>query len=260
MAAASLSIAAALYVAGVARAWRRAGAGRSISFRAVVCFTAGWAALAIALSPAIDEWSDVSFAAHMVQHELLMVVAAPLLAWADTPLVFAWLLPRETIIWLRRLGGTIVPGGTIAAVAHALALWIWHVPALFNYARAHESIHALQHASFFVTAFWFWRSLSHGRWLRLGAGPAILYVFGTSLQSGALGALLAVSSRAWYSAGIDPAGALDDQRLAGLIMWIPASVVFMVAGLLYLALWLRESARRAAATDTTLGAFGNGPV
>lgn len=260
MAAVSLVLFAALYSAGVARAWRRAGCGRSISFTAAIAFVSGWLSLAAALSPRLDEWSDASFAAHMVQHEMLMVVAAPLLALGETPLAFAWLTPRRLLISLRQIRqrAGAVPGATVASITHALALWVWHLPSLFDYAREHEGIHALQHLSFFVTAFWFWRSLSHGRWLRLGAGPAILYVFATSVQSGALGALLAISTRPWYAGDADLAARLADQHLAGLVMWIPASVIFLAAGLLYLSAWLREAERRAGRRQRTIGAIGDG--
>ena len=89
----------------------------------------------------------------------------------------------------------------------------------------------------------------HGRYGRLGYGAAVIYMFATAMHSGVLGALLTVAPYPWYrdyltttsSWGYTP---LEDQQVAGLIMWIPASIVFLVAGLAFLAAWLRESERR----------------
>lgn len=241
-----------LYACGVARAWRSAGVGHGVSWIAAASFLAGSITLVLALVT-LHEWTETRFAAHMLQHELLMVVAAPLWAAADAPIAFAWLAPRR--LWrpvaaLRRASRwPSVPGAALASLTHALALWAWHIPALFDAARANDGIHALQHLSFFATALWFWRSLSHGPLYRVGFGSAVLYLFGTSVQSGALGALMVFSPAIWYAPGsaiASPIDALHDQQLAGLLMWIPASVIFLAAGLLYLAAWLRESERRGA--------------
>jgi cytochrome c oxidase assembly factor CtaG len=89
----------------------------------------------------------------------------------------------------------------------------------------------------------------HGREGRIGYGGAIFYLFATAMHSGGLGALLTVSPRPWYPAyegmtaawGLTP---LEDQQLAGLIMWIPAGASYLVAGLALTAAWIRESGRR----------------
>jgi hypothetical protein len=133
---------------------------------------------------------------------------------------------------------------------HAVALWIWHVPSLYEAALERESIHALEHACFFVTAALFWWGLTRGRYGRLGYGAAVVYVFATAMHSGLLGAALTVSPRLWYPIyarstsawGLSP---IEDQQLAGLIMWIPAGVIFAGVGLAFFAAWLNESGRRA---------------
>src|SRR5581483_11986651 len=132
---------------------------------------------------------------------------------------------------------------------HAAALWAWHVPALYGAAIRSETVHAIEHACFFGSAGLFWWGITRGRYGRLGYGSAVLYVFATAMHSGLLGAALTLAPRAWYPAhaattaawGLSP---LEDQQLAGLIMWIPASVVFVAAGLFYFALWMKESERR----------------
>src|SRR5689334_9706405 len=86
MLASSVGLVFVLYAAGALRLWRQAGHGRGVAVAEAVAFTTGCAALALALSPPLDEWSERSLAAHMVQHELMMVVAAPLVA-VGAPLV-----------------------------------------------------------------------------------------------------------------------------------------------------------------------------
>jgi putative membrane protein len=132
---------------------------------------------------------------------------------------------------------------------HALALWIWHLPSLFDAALEHEGIHAVQHLTFYLTAALFWWSLLQGRYGRAGYGAAVIYLFATGLHSGVLGALLTFSSDSWYPAyaaasltwGLTP---LEDQQLAGLVMWVPAGLIFVAGGLAFFAAWLRESGRR----------------
>src|SRR3954465_15959209 len=101
MLASSLVLAIAIYAVGVTRLWRRAGYGRGVRPFEALAYTAGCAALVIALSPPLDEWSERWLAAHMVQHELLMVVAAQIIA-VGAPLVgMLWAIPvppRHAII------------------------------------------------------------------------------------------------------------------------------------------------------------------
>jgi hypothetical protein len=110
-------------------------------------------------------------------------------------------------------------------------------------------VHAVQHLCFFLTAALFWWSLVRGRYGRLGYGAAVVYLFATALHSSVLGALIAFSPTVWYPAyastsrawGLTP---LEDQQLAGLLMWVPAGLVFVIGGLTFFAAWLRESDRR----------------
>jgi cytochrome c oxidase assembly factor CtaG len=247
-----LALTSALYAAGVVRVWRAAGAGRGVTMPQAAAFTAACVSLVVALYSPLAEWSEHSFAAHMVQHELLMIVAAPLMAWSAFGVAIAWATgaSRRALRLVNRGGHHVrFPGAALACLVHAAALWIWHAPRLFDTALAHQDIHALQHLSFFATGTWFWWSLSHSSFGRLGFGPAVVYLFATTVQSGALGALLVVSPRILYppqTAGGAAFGfsALQDQQLAGLLMWVPASLIFVAAGLLYLAGWLKESERR----------------
>jgi len=252
-----LAVSAALYTMGLLRLWRHAGPGRGVRPGNAVAFVAGIATLVIALLSPLDRLSDVLFSAHMGQHELLMLVAAPLLVMGKPWLTAAWALPdrwRGAVLSLGQAPALRQPFRALTApvailVLHALALWIWHVPGLFEGAMRHEGVHALQHACFFVTAALFWWALVQGRYGRGGYGAGLLFVFITGMHSGILGALITFGRRLWYplydararAAGLDP---LRDQQLAGLLMWIPAGVILTVLGLALLAAWLGEAERR----------------
>jgi putative membrane protein len=128
-------------------------------------------------------------------------------------------------------------------------LWVWHLPTLYQMALRNDGVHALQHFSFVATASLFWWAVVHGRYGRQGYGIAVVYVFLTAIHSGALGALLTVAPAPWYDAYVRQAAAwqvdaLADQQLAGLLMWIPASVIFIVLGLALFAAWMGEAERR----------------
>jgi putative membrane protein len=256
MPAVSLAVLLGVYVAGLVRLWRSAGYGRGVRPLEAAAFGAGWLALAVALSPPMDELSDHWIVAHMLQHELLMVVAAPLMALSAPIVVLLWATParmrRPALARLRSRPVLAVWAALTAPLfvflAHAVALWVWHLPSLYDYALEHEGVHALQHACFFVTAAMFWWGMVHGRYGRLGLGAAVVYVFATAIHGGALGALLTFSPHVWYppylahhSAALAP---LEDQQLAGLLMWVPGGLIFVVGGLALFAAWLRESDRR----------------
>jgi len=137
---------------------------------------------------------------------------------------------------------------------HLVALWIWHLPVLFQATLKSDFVHFLQHFSFLASALLFWWALIHGARGFLGYGAAVLYVFSTAAHSGLLGALLTLATTVIYPAYAETAPAfgltaLEDQQLGGLIMWIPAGVLYTIAGLALLAGWLREAEIRAAKSE-----------
>jgi cytochrome c oxidase assembly factor CtaG len=191
----------------------------------------------------------------MLQHELLMVVAAPLYVLGRPLGVWAWALPPA---WRRGIGRffhrsawrspwLFVTGPIAAWSIHAVALWLWHIPSWFQAALANEGVHALQHASFLLSALLYWWSVigvAAGR----NRGAAMLSLFTTMIHTGALGALLTLSPIGWYPAyagrtlafGLDP---LEDQQLGGLVMWIPAGLAYVACGLTSAFHWLNRRAR-----------------
>jgi putative membrane protein len=214
----------------------------------IISSIAGWITLAIALLSPIATLSEWLFSVHMTQHELLMLVVAPLLAIgrALVPILFA--LPKA---WRTRIAPAatlrLASSPTFVFLLHAVALWVWHLPVLYEAAVLDDRIHLVQHMSFAGTAALFWWGLIRGRYGRLGYGAAFLYIFATAVHSGGLGALLAFSNRAWYELYVQRAqggDALSDQQLGGLIMWVPAGIVMMLFGLAMFAAWLGESQRR----------------
>lgn len=246
------------YVLGLRALWRQAGMGRGVNRWRAAAFVTGWLALVAALVSPLHALGESLFSAHMAQHELLMTVAAPLLVLGRplVPALFA--LPpggrRRVSGWTQSVAFTAAwrrltrPGA--AWLLHALAIWGWHLPRLYDATLTSDVVHTLQHLSFLGTALLFWWTVLHASWS--GRGLAILSLFTTMLHTGALGAILTVSSAVWYPAyggstqawGLTP---LEDQQLGGLIMWIPGGVAYLVAALALLGRSLRESERRAAA-------------
>jgi putative membrane protein len=247
-----------LYATGAARLWRHAGAGRGLRPGQVLAFAGGWLALVAALVSPLDALGDRLFSAHMVQHEILMLVAAPLLVLGRPLAAFAWALPQPALRtftrpFRSRWLGALWTGLTDPLAAwslHALALWAWHVPALFDAAVENESIHILQHTSFLASALLFWWAAlgrdSRGR----GQGAAMVLLFTTMLHTGALGALLTLAPTPWYPHYIDSGAGLgldpvEDQQLGGLVMWVPGGLAYLVAGIAVAARWMTRRGRPA---------------
>jgi putative membrane protein len=249
-----LALGAGLYAVGLRALWRAAGPGRGIRKRDAAAFALGWATLALALLSPLHRLGEALFSAHMVQHELLMALAAPLLVLGRPLVPFVWGLPPG---WRRTLGrwtggdrfrgvwATLTHPVTAWSL-HAAAIWIWHVPSLYEASLRSEAVHALQHASFLGTALLFWWSVLEGRRHgRLGWPGAVIALFTTAVHTSILGALLTFSTRLWYPLygatsaawGLTP---LEDQQLAGLIMWVPGGLAYLVAALALMASWLAE--------------------
>jgi putative membrane protein len=252
----TLIVSGALYLVGVIRLWAN-GAGRGIRRWEAGAFAAGWLTLVVALVSPLHALGGVLFSAHMTQHELLIGVSAPLLVLGRPLIPFLWALPID---WRRRAGEwsrtrtvarswQVLTLPSIAFVLHAAALWIWHLPGPYQSTLHSELMHSLQHTSFIVTALLLWWTIFHARGSELGYGGAVFYLFGTALQTGALGALLTFAPSLWYpdyAATTGPWGftPLEDQQLGGLIMWIPGSIPYLIAGLAMFARWLQESEKR----------------
>ncbi|GEP07049.1 cytochrome c oxidase assembly protein [Methylobacterium oxalidis] len=248
-----------LFLVGTLRIWRRAGHGRGVRRWQVACFWSGWTVLAVALLSPLHWLGERLFTAHMIEHELLMAVAAPLLVLARPGTAMLWALPASWRAPVGGIGNSLVLGATwrfaslplTATVLHAAALWAWHMPGLYDLVLVSPLAHWLQHLSFLLSALLFWWALLRGSARGRGYGAAFFYLFLTSLHTGLLGLLLTVSPRLWYPRQV--AGAtewgltpLEDQQLAGLVMWVPAGLVYAAAALTLAGLWIRRSGLRSA--------------
>ncbi|HYC52256.1 MAG TPA: cytochrome c oxidase assembly protein [Gemmatimonadaceae bacterium] len=234
----------AILIVGYALGARGRGARRRpvASWRAA-CHWLGVASLFVALVSPVDALGELLFSGHMVQHLLLTMVAAPLLVLGDTGLVVLRALP---LTWRRRVGFVLrhrsvqypwlfLSAPITAWILHTAALVTWHVPGPYELAIRNDTVHSLEHASFFLTALVFWWVVASPRpRARLGFGAALFYLFTAATAAGVMGAAIALSSRPWYTAHDRWTGAwgmtpLEDQQLAGLIMWVPAGILYLVA-------------------------------
>jgi len=239
------------YLDGLSSLRRRARAGRSLLHWRAGCFLAGCLALAVALLSPLHGLAERFFWVHMIEHELLMVVAAPLLVAARPAAVLLWSFP---LAWRTGLSAGLIGSAfrrlwdmitrpLVAWSLHTTALWLWHLPSLFDAAVESEIVHALQHTTFLVVATAYWSSLMGARHGIASRGAAVFSLFATSMQCGVLGALLALGTQPLYAV-YTRAPALDpvvDQHLAGLVMWVPVSVVYGAAAIPLLLAWLREA-------------------
>jgi cytochrome c oxidase assembly factor CtaG len=227
--------------------------------RRPVAFLAGLVMLALALCSPLDPLGHFLLQAHMIQHLLLMLVVPPLL-WLGAPVAPILLgMPRP----LRRVvarglaarpvrGLTAVLGhpafGWIAFIA---AFWLWHLPALYDLALSSEASHHVEHLCFLATALLFWRPVilawpARSPWPRWAMVP---YLVLGELQNTALSAILAFSDRVIYPAyeaapRVWGVLALEDQSIAGAIMWVPGSLAFLLP-LLWLVLTAVAAPREA---------------
>ena len=236
--------------------WRLRGRGSSVPGWRVVASGGGLLSLSIALSAPLEQWAHASFAAHMAQHLLLIVVAAPLLLLANPFAALVWALPaRLRGAPLRQLwrGLTLM---SVAWLAHTAAVWLWHLPIAYDAAVADRLVHDLEHLAFFGTAvlFW-WPIVEPAPRLRpaAGYGARVVFLVLAALQGALLGLLLTMSPRILYRAY----PSAEDQSLGGLIMWAAGGAVDMVAVLILLGRYLGSQDR--AAYRQPLGASEKAP-
>ncbi len=247
-----LAATALLYAAGVAQLWRRVGIGRGIPVWRALLYATGWFALAGALCSPLHSLGEELFTLHMIEHEIVMAVAAPLIALARPLIAYLWACPggMRRAIGRRAIGrfvrrsafrkrwNTLTRPG-VATLVHGVAIWVWHVPAWFDAAVAVTWVHRLQHLTFLVTALLFWWALVR----TAEYGVASWHVFVTMIHTSVLGALMALAPRVLYGTqtvhsadwGLTP---LQDQQLAGIVMWVPASTIYAGAALVFVALWI----------------------
>jgi putative membrane protein len=196
--------------------------------RRTVSFIAGLGVIAVAVAPPVESATGRHLSAHMVQHLLLMLVAAPLLA-AGQPVVprIPRLITHPVVVL------TVFVGG----------FWAWHLPRLYQAALSNTFVHMVEHGTFLTGAFLFWSVvLEPGPRRRLGLGATCGFVFAAMLTNIWLAAGLAFATAPLYGvyARHSTQAALADQQLAGVLMWVPADIVYFITLLWLFSRLLRD--------------------
>jgi len=242
-----------LYLRGISALRARRSLPYPARLPAMLCFATAMAATFFALIWPLDVLGASSLAAHMAQHMLLIAVAAPLFAIAEpaAPLLVGMPGTARIVPLIKTIGRVMRPllRPGVAFGVHGALVWLWHAPLLFELALRWRWVHVLEHIAFLGSALLFWSALQQAR--RAGGegyGVAALWTLATLMHTGLLGALLTFSPRLLYAfyAGLDhaPLAPMEDQQLAGLLMWIPGGLCYLAAGVYFASTWLRDAERR----------------
>src|SRR5579884_2428956 len=152
-----LAVTAVPYAIGFRRA-------RGLARSQALWFAAGWLWLVIALVSPVHAVGEALFCAHMTQHEILMLLAAPCLVLGRPLVPFLWALPAA---WRRNVGRInripLLTNAFAAWLIGGIVLWVWHAPVLFNATLSSDLVHSLQHISFLFSSLLFWWALVDGR-------------------------------------------------------------------------------------------------
>ena len=254
-----------LYTLGWRRLRQKSSHRRLANGWRLAAYLTGLLLILLALVSPIDVLGGQLFFMHMIQHLLLVMLAPPLLMLANPLPFLLWGLPGRS---RRRVGGVLstalhrksslrrglrlATGPGIVWLLYVISLLIWHDPNLYNAALRNELVHDVEHLTFFLPAILFW-------WHVVGAGPRIHKQFGRAARVAFLvaaippmmftGIAIAFANQPIYSYyltvprpwGLD---VLSDQRIAGIIMWIPGSMMHMIGILVLAARWLQGEERK----------------
>jgi putative membrane protein len=230
---------------------------RGPGLRRVASFYAGLLVVMGSLVSPLDALGASLFSAHMVQHLMLIMVGAPLMVLGAPVVPMMLSVPRSARAVMRSIervqvietASRTVMNPVVVLALHSIALWAWHLPSLYQAALGKDGLHGIEHVSFVATAMLFWALvIGNRRRRRLGHGPAILLTFVTALQSAALGVVLTFASTVLYRVHTGRTQAwgltaLEDQQLAGAIMWIPAGIFYLGVMCALFVGWMRSMER-----------------
>lgn len=280
-----LAFSATLYAVGWWRLRRRSASRASRSrwqakaYWRPLAYLGGLFILGIALMSPIDVLASQLFTMHMVQHVLLVMVVPPLLLLAN-PLPFSlWGLPDGLRL---RAGGLLgreaafrqvlkkTTGAGMVWMAFVIIYWGWHDPTAYDLALRNQWVHDLEHITFFVVSVLFW-------WHAVGAGPRVhrpmsqgvrfFYLLSAVPIGMVAGLAITFATEPIYShyeamPRLWGLSVMDDQQIAGIIMWVIGSMMFMIAALIIAAQWLQKEEKKPAlpesswATDSVFAAPG----
>jgi cytochrome c oxidase assembly factor CtaG len=216
----------------------------------------------LSLLSAIDSFSADLFLMHMIQHLLLIMVAAPLIMVANPFPILLWGLPRGRDIGLalfspgarfaQFLRTTTGPG--ITWLLFVACLWGWHDPGAYDAALKSDLVHDIEHLTFYLTALLFWWHVTQsGPRVHRSMSPASRIAYTVSIVPANMvaGVAISFSSEPLYKHYLTVPRlwgltALEDQQLGGTIMWIPGSMMYLVAAIVLIAAWMREQEQQTA--------------
>ena len=217
----------------------------------VASFVMGLLVLGAALLSPIDSLAPSLFYIHMTQHLLLMLVASPLLVLGKPARAYRAALATRVPISERLFGSRkwrqvkgVALNLVVVGVLNAVIVWVWHLPTPYEAALRDDLIHGTEHAGFLAVSVLFWAVVLDTAKTRAPAGRIFL-VFAVALQSSALGAIIAFAGSPLYSPevlgtpvwGLTP---LEDQQLAGALMWVLPGILYLVMMIGLLFVWFKS--------------------
>ena len=220
----------------------------------------GLVLLATALAGPLDHYSGHLFAAHMSQHIVIAMFAAPLLLLARPMPAYIWALPRPLRVGV---GTALTNSGVIIKVMRILTrpsvalplfigtLYAWHIPAAYNQSLEDEWLHLFMHFTMFTTAVLFW-------WPIIGPPPIrtklthpqrIVYLLLAVTPTAVLAAIITLSKSVLFDFYLDSPGHFswsptEDQRTGGLLMWIPGNFVYLTTVTILFFRWFKEEEQK----------------
>ena len=216
---------------------------QAIPIRKVFYAFGGYAILFFAVAGPPEAFSEDMFFAHMMQHILIAMVASVLLLAATPMAAYLWSMPETIRVglapslaetgWLRRITATLT-SPKFALPAFILTLWGWHIPEAYSLAVNNELVHLAMHLSMFTTSLLFW-------WPIIGPPPVrsqltdpqrIIYLILVVTPTAVLAAIITFSNTVIYTTYLDTPHHFtltpsEDQRIGGLLMWIPGNIVYL---------------------------------
>jgi len=223
-------------------------------------FFAGIALLCLTLISPLDAVADDLFSAHMLQHMLLLLVIPPLLVYGRPVIVWLWAFDLDARRTFARCWKRAGLDAAFRWLMRPLCVWLllsvslcfWHLPGPYDAAVRHEWLHDLEHASFLAFSLAFWTIViePYGKRRVLGYGATIVFVVSSGFVMSLIGAILTFATAPLYAVHLHTTqawglSALQDQQLAGIIMWIPSNLVHVAALCTVFFAWFRADEHRA---------------
>jgi putative membrane protein len=172
------------------------------------------------------------FSAHMVQHMLLMLIMPPFLIMGIPPWLIRKAMERPGVAQVARA----LTHPVVAYAAYNITFIGWHIPQMYNWALVSHDLHIVQHLMFMAVAVMMWWPVANPvpELERIPTGPLLMmYIFAFGIPTTILSAFITMSDSVfypWYEVAprVSSLSPLEDQRLGGLIMWIPGMLIFWV--------------------------------